>query len=90
MRDTRVTVASLRSVLVDVGRNLALVREACSTAAQEGARLLFLRSGVTDFVDEVVTVQLRAERRALNHGPTRNRRLVTMVRQFERALEDEV
>lgn len=42
MRDTRVTVASLRSVLADVGQNLALVREACSTAAQEGARLLFL------------------------------------------------
>ncbi len=42
MRDTRVTVASLRSVLVDPARNLERVRTACAAAKGEGARLLFL------------------------------------------------
>ncbi len=38
--DTKVTVASLRSVLIDPERNLDLVRGACSRAERDGARLL--------------------------------------------------
>jgi len=42
MNDVKVTVASLRSVLVDPQRNLELVHKACETARRDGARLLFL------------------------------------------------
>ena len=42
MKDVRVTVASLRSVLIDPQRNLDLVRETCVTAHDAGARILFL------------------------------------------------
>ena len=42
MRDTKVTVASLRSILKDPGRNLDLVKDACVTAHRDGARMLFL------------------------------------------------
>ena len=42
MRDTRVTVASLRSILIDPSRNLDLVKKACEQAAADGARLLVL------------------------------------------------
>ena len=40
MTDTKVTVASLRSVLIDPPRNLDLVRRACAHAERDGARLL--------------------------------------------------
>ena len=42
MKDTKVTVASLRSILIDPERNLRLVKEACNQAKNDGARLLFL------------------------------------------------
>jgi predicted amidohydrolase len=42
MQDIRVTVASLRSVLINPQRNLALVKEACERASADGARILFL------------------------------------------------
>jgi len=42
MRDTRVTVASLRSIIRDPKKNLALVRKACVKAHKDGARLLVL------------------------------------------------
>lgn len=42
MNDVRVTVASLRSVLVDPQENIDLVKLACERAEKEGARLLFL------------------------------------------------
>lgn len=42
MRDTKVTVASLRSVLIDPERNLALVEKACRAAHEAGARLALL------------------------------------------------
>ena len=42
MNTLKVTVASLRSLLVDPERNLRLVREACIRAASDGARMLFL------------------------------------------------
>jgi predicted amidohydrolase len=42
MIDTRVTVASLRSVLRDPQENLRLVRDACAIARADGARMLFL------------------------------------------------
>ena len=42
MRDIKVTVASLRSVLLDPSENLRLVKKACLTAHQDGARILFL------------------------------------------------
>ena len=41
---------------------------------------VFLRTAVTEFVDEVVTVELKAAQRATNHGPSRNRRLATVQR----------
>ena len=41
---------------------------------------VFLRTAVDDFVDEVVTVELKADKRGPNHGPDRNRRLATVVR----------
>jgi predicted amidohydrolase len=42
MRDTKVTVASLRSVLIDPQENLEGVRGACARAQADGARMLFL------------------------------------------------
>jgi len=42
MRNCKVTVASLRSVLVDPQRNLSLVQAACAQAQREGARLVVL------------------------------------------------
>ena len=42
MQDVKVTVASLRSILIDPQRNLELVREACAVAQRDGARMLFL------------------------------------------------
>ena len=42
MQDTMVTVASLRSILIDPQRNLERVRQACRTAHADNARLLFL------------------------------------------------
>jgi predicted amidohydrolase len=44
---------------------------------------VFLRTSVSTFEDEVVTVTLEAEKRARNHAPTRNRRLDTMLRMFQ-------
>lgn len=43
----------------------------------------FLRTSVDDFVDEVVTVELKADKRKVNHGPTRNRRLLTVIRMLQ-------
>ena len=40
---------------------------------------VFLRTAATRFVDEVVTVELGAGKRAVNHGPARNRRLATVL-----------
>lgn len=42
IKDTKITIASLRSVLIDPQRNLDLVKKACIQAKEEGARLLFL------------------------------------------------
>jgi predicted amidohydrolase len=42
MRDTRITVASLKSVLINPQQNLERVRYACGVARAEGARMLFL------------------------------------------------
>ena len=42
MHDTKITVASLRSILKDPDRNLDLVKDACVTAHRDGARMLFL------------------------------------------------
>jgi predicted amidohydrolase len=47
---------------------------------------VLLRTAVTDFVDEVVTVELKAGKRVVNHGPTRNRRLATVVRLLQEKL----
>ena len=44
---------------------------------------VFLRTTASDFCDEIVTVELEAEKRKLNHGPARNRRLATVVRLLE-------
>ena len=47
---------------------------------------VFLRTSVTEFVDEIVTVALRADKRQFNHAPTRNRRLPQVLRMMERSL----
>jgi predicted amidohydrolase len=49
---------------------------------------VFLRTCVSTFVDEVVTVDLQADGRKRDHSPTRNRRLLTILRMFERAILD--
>ena len=41
---------------------------------------VFLRTSVTDFVDEVVTVELKAARLRRNHAPSRNRRWDSVLR----------
>jgi predicted amidohydrolase len=41
---------------------------------------VFLRTGVKALGSEIVTVELDPGRRLLNHGPTRNRRLATVIR----------
>lgn len=48
---------------------------------------VFLRTGVDDFVDEIVTVDLKADKRRVNHGPARNRRLATVVRMLSEKLD---
>jgi len=50
---------------------------------------VFLRTSVSDFVDEIVTVELKAGKRQVNHGPSRNRRLATVVRMLEGRLAAE-
>jgi len=47
---------------------------------------VFLRTSVTDFVDEIVTVELDKSKRDVNHAPTRNRRLYTVVRLLDERL----
>ena len=42
MQDTKVTVASLKSILIDPQENLQRVRQAVEVAERDGARLLFL------------------------------------------------
>ena len=41
---------------------------------------VFLRSSVSTFEDEIVSVMLDPDKRAVNHGPTRNRRVDTLLR----------
>jgi predicted amidohydrolase len=41
---------------------------------------VFLRSSVSTFEDEIVSVTLDPESRAVNHGPTRNRRVDRLLR----------
>ena len=42
MNNIKVTVASLRSILIDPRKNLDLVKEACFRAEKDNARILFL------------------------------------------------
>jgi len=42
MQEVKITVASLKSLLIDPQRNVERVREACAVAARENARMLFL------------------------------------------------
>lgn len=45
---------------------------------------VFLRSSVTNkFAEEIVTVELKAAKRNINYGPSRNRRLNTVLRLLE-------
>lgn len=46
---------------------------------------VFLRTSVSTFVDEVVTIGLEASKRKMNHSPARNRRWDTLLRLFEQA-----
>ena len=48
---------------------------------------VFLRTTATDFTDEIVTVELKSGKRKMNHPPTRNRRLDTVVRLLRRKLD---
>lgn len=43
------------------------------------------RTRKTDFADEVVTIELDASKRKVNHGPTRNRRKQTVIEMLKRA-----
>ena len=81
MTDTTVTVASLRSVLIDPERNLELVRGACPRAERDGARLLLC----PELQDEIVTLSLSASAREFNRGPTRSRRWGTSLPILEQA-----
>lgn len=49
---------------------------------------VFLRTAVAEFVDEVVTVDLEADRLQFNHSPTRNRRLPQVLRMMQRRLDE--
>jgi predicted amidohydrolase len=40
---------------------------------------IFLRTSKSDFTDEVVTVELKGEKRKINHAPSRNRRLTNVI-----------
>ena len=40
---------------------------------------VFLRTSRTDFSNEIVTVELKKEKRRINHAPSRNRRLNTVL-----------
>lgn len=40
---------------------------------------VFLRTKKHDFTDEIVTVELQGDKRKRNHGPTRNRRLPSVI-----------
>ena len=51
---------------------------------------VFLRTSVSDFVDEVVTVELEADKRIVNHAPSRNRRLATVVRLLQERVDPHV
>ncbi|UCE04608.1 MAG: hypothetical protein JSW07_13380, partial [bacterium] len=42
MKDIKVTVASMKSILIDTQRNLEQVRKACVIAKDSGARIVFL------------------------------------------------
>ena len=48
---------------------------------------VFLRTSATDIADECVTVELRRDKFGFNHGPTRNRRLPSVVRQMQGILD---
>lgn len=45
---------------------------------------VFLRTEKQDFTDEVVTVELKSDRRKKNHAPTRNRRMLSVVSMFNK------
>jgi predicted amidohydrolase len=40
---------------------------------------VFLRTSKTEFSDEIVTVELKKDKRKMNHAPSRNRRLNTVI-----------
>jgi len=47
---------------------------------------VFLRTAKHDFSDEIVTVELQADRRKINHAPSRNRRPHTSLDLLQRAV----
>ena len=49
---------------------------------------VFLRTSKSDFTDEIVTVELSKDQRMLNHGPSRNRRLDTVIKLLQKAVND--
>jgi predicted amidohydrolase len=48
---------------------------------------VFLKTSMTDFIDEVVTVPLEANKRVFNHKPTRNRRLAVVKHMLDAAFQ---
>jgi predicted amidohydrolase len=48
---------------------------------------VFLRSSGSEFIEEIVTVELKAEQRKVNHAPARNRRPLTMMNILDRAVD---
>ena len=47
---------------------------------------VFLRTSVSTFEDEIVTVELKADKRQRNHAPTRNRRPYTLLKMLEESV----
>jgi len=47
---------------------------------------VFLRTSVAEFIDEIVTVELKKDKRKINHGPSRNRRSGTLLRLLQAGL----
>lgn len=49
---------------------------------------VFSRTSKDDFTDEVVTVELKKEKRKVNHAPSRNRRISTVIKLLQEKRED--
>ena len=70
------------------GLSGVVANHAGSIMGVDPAGKVFLRTSVSDFVDEIATVELHAAARRRNHAPKRNRRLGPLVRLLEAHLHN--